>query len=201
MLAIEKSKDLIEQIGRILRRMSHIKEVRAQQSDFLTELQELYSSYAQRIHKEMVLFEEAVIKHTLYSSAKANPVVNFAKLFRDFAQQVERTARLNLLSLQRIRAEELTVQETRLTRKCELFVKEFQGYLGAEKAYNVHYNTYSDKCALLDQTIRRYTPPHVGTPRPTQVPLLPGPARLLQPHPHQRIHRRTRSPLQRLHQL
>lgn len=29
-------------------------------------------------------------------------------------------------------------------------------YLTAEKTYNAHYSIYSDKCALLDQTIRRY---------------------------------------------
>lgn len=105
MLPIEKSKDLIEQISRILRRMSHIREVRQQQSAFLTEVQELFSSYAQRIHKEMTLFEETVIKNTLYSASKANPIVNFAKLYRDFALTLDRTARLNLLSLQRIRGE------------------------------------------------------------------------------------------------
>lgn len=37
-----------------------------------------------------------------------------------------------------------------------MFLKEFQGYLGAEKVYNMHYGAYIDKCALLDQTIRRY---------------------------------------------
>lgn len=104
----------------------------------------------------MVVFEEQLIKNILYSAHKTNPIVNLAKLYRDFALQLDLTARLNLLSLGRIRSEELVAQEQRLTRKCELFLKEFQGYLAAEKTYNAHYGTYSDKCGLLDQTIRRY---------------------------------------------
>ncbi len=56
MLQTEKTKNLMDHINRIIRRMEHIKEVKTQLFDFVTEAQELYSSFSQKIHKEMIVF-------------------------------------------------------------------------------------------------------------------------------------------------
>lgn len=121
----------------------------------MRELHELYSSFSQRLYKEMALFEETIIKNSLYSTHKTNYIVNFAKIYRDYSLQLQKTAKINLLNLTRVTAGDITDQEQKLQRKCDLFLKEFQSYLAAEKNYNSNYSTYSDKCALLDQTIRR----------------------------------------------
>jgi hypothetical protein len=82
MLPIEKSKDLIEHIKSLLRRTGHLKEVKSQLFEFITEVQELYSSFSQKIHKEMIAFEEKIVKNSLYSTEKTNYIINFAKIYR-----------------------------------------------------------------------------------------------------------------------
>lgn len=111
----------------------------------------------------MIVFEENIIKNSLYSTEKTNYIINLAKIYREFSVQLEKTSKINLINLTRIRTDDSLAQEQKLQRKCDLFLKEFQTYLAAEKNYNSNYNTYSDKCALLDQTIRRYSFFHTDT--------------------------------------
>lgn len=119
-------------------------------------MQELHSPFAQKMHKEMTGFEERVVKNSLYSTDRTHYVVNVAKITREFAVQVEKNSKLNLMGLQRARGEEIGKLEQRLQKKCELFLKEYQAYLQAEKGYNHKYKAYSDKCAALDKVIRRF---------------------------------------------
>jgi hypothetical protein len=56
--------------------------VKVQLFEFITEVQELSSTFSQKIHKEMIAFEEKVVKYSLYSTEKTNYIVNLAKIYR-----------------------------------------------------------------------------------------------------------------------
>jgi hypothetical protein len=70
----------------------------------------LYSSFSQRIHKEMVVFEENIIKNSLYSTEKTNYIINLAKIYREFSVQLEKTSKINILNLTRIRTDDAQAQ-------------------------------------------------------------------------------------------
>lgn len=57
MLPIEKNRDIIEQIGRVVRRAGNIQEVKDKLFNFIRQVMDLNSSFSVRINQEMTKFE------------------------------------------------------------------------------------------------------------------------------------------------
>lgn len=92
---------------------------------------------------------------SLYSE-KSDHVINLSKLYREFSLQIERTSKVNLLSMQNIKHENINKQEEKLKAKCDKSIKECQEYMELEKLYNNKYSIYSRNCDELTAIINRY---------------------------------------------
>lgn len=66
MLQLDKNKEIIEQLRKVISRAQHVREVKNQLFQFINEVEKLNSSFAQKISKEMTKFEEFVVKNSLY---------------------------------------------------------------------------------------------------------------------------------------
>lgn len=98
MLPIEKNNEIIGQIKRVTTRTDHIREVKNQLFGFILGVEELSSSFSQKINKEMTRFEEFVIKSSLYYE-KSDHIINLSKLYREFSLQIERNSKLNVINI------------------------------------------------------------------------------------------------------
>lgn len=77
-------------------------------------------------------------------------------MYREFSLQIERTSKVNLLSMQNIKQESINKQEEKLKAKCDKSIREFQAYMEKEKEYNHKYSIYSKNCDELTVIINRY---------------------------------------------
>lgn len=66
MLPVEKNNDIIGQIQRVVTRSDHIQEVKDQLFKFINGAENLNTTFAIKINKEMTKFEEFVMKISLY---------------------------------------------------------------------------------------------------------------------------------------
>lgn len=155
MLPIEKNRDIIEQIRRVVRRSGNIHEVKDKLFHFIKEVMNLSSTFSQKINLEMTRFEEFVMKNSLYYE-KSNHIINLSKLYREFSLQIERNAKLNLISLAKIKQEGIQRQDDKLRAKCEGCIRNFEKNAEQEKEYNTKYVVYSEHCNQLVLIINRY---------------------------------------------
>ena len=56
MLPLEKNKEIMEQLRRVVSRAEHVREVKNQLFRFINEVEKLNSAFAQKISKEMTKF-------------------------------------------------------------------------------------------------------------------------------------------------
>lgn len=118
MLPIEKNKDIMEQIARIIRRMDHLAEVKDKLFQLAKRTNQLYSLTSHRISKEMTEFEEKVIRKVLYSTDKSNGIINMGKIYREFAVQLEKASKIGVLKVEQIKQDRIAAQSDRLRRSC-----------------------------------------------------------------------------------
>ena len=118
MLPIEKNKDIMEQIARIIRRMDHLAEVKDKLFQLAKRTNQLYSLTSHRISKEMTEFEEKVIRKVLYSTDKSNGIINMGKISREFAVQLEKASKIGVLKVEQIKQDRIAAQSDRLRRSC-----------------------------------------------------------------------------------
>jgi hypothetical protein len=85
------------------------------------------------------------MKNSLYYE-KSNHIINLSKLYREFSLQIERNAKLNLISLGKIKHEGILKQDDKLKTKCKAVIGEFEHYIVQEKEYNRIFGVYSRHC-------------------------------------------------------
>ena len=110
MLPVEKNNDIIGQIQRVVTRSDHIQEVKDQLFKFINGAENLNTTFAIKINKEMTKFEEFVMKISLYYE-KSDHIINLSKLYREFSLQIERNSKINVLNIQKIKQESIYKQE------------------------------------------------------------------------------------------
>lgn len=53
----------------------------------------------------MIIFEEKIVKNSLYSTDKTTYIINLAKVYREFSIQLERNSKINIINLERIKSD------------------------------------------------------------------------------------------------
>lgn len=99
MLPVGKHKELVGQIDRIDRRIQNIQEVKSTLFAYITRSEQLYISYADRVFKSMIGFEEKIVKAIFYSTDKSNYILNMSKIYREFCSSLEKNSKINLINL------------------------------------------------------------------------------------------------------
>lgn len=59
----------------------------------------------------MVGFEDKIVHNTLYSNNKIDEIINMAKIYQEFSLQLEKNAKISLISLEKINDKEIVSKE------------------------------------------------------------------------------------------
>lgn len=155
MLITEKNNDVIQQVKKLVDRISNLSQTKINFFQYLIKSQQLIVDYSKDIKSQIEKFEGIVIQKSFYSIKKCQSIKRFISIYKQLCGLFQNFAKLNLVQIKKIDIE-TSKEEEKLKSKSDNFVKVVDEYRGSEMGYNKMYGEYQYHCDKLDDMMGKF---------------------------------------------